>query len=188
MLRSFNENRVVIHQCNRYCVPCQRQKGFFGVILDIFWLIQPAFVIREQLCNLEISSWALKRYLGSFNENGVLGYQCNRSFWTLCGLILPKKIDKPVFCGRIAVRPWLFNFFVSVKNVTKLYSMKICNIFQKSLIPRLLCDRSQLANCTAVPLRCTIGACTGSKRLVIFLVRSEVRNRTRKLDAVEMLW
>ena len=46
---------------------------------------------------------------------------------------------------------------------------------------------SQLANDMAVPLPCTLEVCTGSKLLVLFLVRSEVRNRARKLDTVEML-
>ena len=57
------------------------------------------------------------------------------------------------------------------------------------LVNRLsFCGRSQLANGIAVPLRCTFGVCTGLKRLVLFLVRSEVQNRARKLDGIEMIW
>ena len=51
--------------------------------------------------------------------------------------IFPKKNDKPIFCGRTAVHPSLFNFCVR-KNVTNLHTMKIRNTFQKSLIPHLL--------------------------------------------------
>ena len=47
-------------------------------ISDIFWSVRAAFLVEEPLCDLEISLWALKIYLGPFNEeNGVVNCQCN---------------------------------------------------------------------------------------------------------------
>ena len=40
------------------------------------------FVVGEALCDLETTSWALKPYLGSFYESGVIGCQFN-SRWVL---------------------------------------------------------------------------------------------------------
>ena len=57
----------------------------------------------------------------------------------------------------------------------------------KVLVDRLsVCLCSQLANGIAVPLRGALGVCTGSKRPVLFLARSVVRSRSRKLEMVRL--
>ena len=56
--------------------------------------------------------------------------ECLESLPILACLILPKKVNKPSFCGRTAVKPSLFIFCLRKKN-TNLHSIKICNIFRK---------------------------------------------------------
>ena len=48
------------------------ESDFFEVILGVFWPIQAAFVVGQPLCDLQIPSWALKPYFGSFDRNKVV--------------------------------------------------------------------------------------------------------------------
>ena len=73
-----------------------------------------------------------------------------------------------------------FSIFEKIKSEVILY------IFEKYYVVDRLSFRcrSQFANGIANSLRCALGVCTGSKRLVLCLVRSDIRSCSRKLEAV----
>ena len=56
--------------------PVRAEREMLGILLDVFWPIQASFVVWKALCGLEIPSRALITLLGPFNENRVVGYQC----------------------------------------------------------------------------------------------------------------
>ena len=59
-------------------------------IFDVFWSIQVAFVVGEHFLIWESTRCALKPGLGSFNENNVVGYQCNSY---ILGPLSEQKVD-----------------------------------------------------------------------------------------------
>ena len=60
--------------------PTRAESEGFGVISTCCCPIQAVFMVGESLeslCDLETTSWILKAYLGSINENEVIGGRVN---------------------------------------------------------------------------------------------------------------
>ena len=62
-LESFNKREGVIAHITGVRAPVRAERDWLVVIFGIFWPIHDAFVAGEQLCDLEIPSWALKTWL-----------------------------------------------------------------------------------------------------------------------------
>ena len=108
-----------------------REREMLGALLDIFWTIQATFVVWKALCGLEIPSRALITSLGPFNENRVVGYQCNTCrfpcqsgtwrFWNNFEHVLA---NSGLFCGWGATL-WCGNHLLSPNNFTLGHLLKI---------------------------------------------------------------